>query len=371
MKTLFLNLKTAGRLAVWPLFAAMTMSAAAEPAWKDIGQRAQELFKQVSPYVVGVTVRPRQRAPETIDPTKTIQLVGDQDSDSWKDILDSQFRKDKVATGFIVSENGYILTTGSVLQSATGEQVHVTLHSGTILQATPVAEDDMTNLTILQVDRKFENVPSFAEAGATHIGMPVLAVTRPYGRSNSLFFGVVSNMEQELGQTRYENLIQTSLALHPGSIGGPILNFDGDIVGMLSTTQKQSSWPELSFAIPADMLSYVTREMITRGSVTRGFLGLWVFPLTHELRHDKNLPSQLDGVYVTRLFEDGAAHRADIRESDVITHFDGKPVTSYQQFIWHTAITPPGSTVPIRLWRNGETLEVPVTLEKMQKPTRE
>ncbi len=345
--------------------------ASAVAPWELLGEQGRAVFEKASPAVVGITIRPQHREVQLVDPSLLpdpkgqIHAAGARPERAREEYLNSLFQaKERLATGLVIDGSGYILTTSSALRDATNESAWVTLADGLVLSATLMARDSYTNLAVLKVDHPFDHVAVFGRSRDLAIGTPIFAITRPYGRSNSLFAGVVSNLGQELGQTRYENLIQTSVPLHPGSIGSPILNFDGEVLGMLSTTQKQSSWPELSFAIPSDMLEYISREIVSHGSVTRGFLGVWVHPLTSKERQKHQLPSSLLGVRVTRLQPQGPAEKAGIQEGDVITHFNGHPIHSYQQLIWQTAIATPGSDIPIEVWRQGERAVFQVSLQK-------
>ena len=344
----------------------------AASAWNGIEEHAQSIFERINPFVVGVTVKPQPKESLAIDLStvgsgRTIQSVVTSPEGGWKEYLKTLRQRERIATGLIVHPEGYILTTASVIRSLTSESALITLADGTVAPATPVAQDPFTNLAMLKVDREFDKALNFGDSDRLKIGSVVLGVARPYGRANSLFMGIVSNVRQELGQTRYEDLIQTSVPLHPGSIGGALVNQDGEVVGMLSTTQKQESWPELSFAIPSRMLQFVTEEMITHGSVTRGFLGVWVYPLTPELRQEKQLPPTLQGVMVTKLVPEGPAARGGLELGDVITHFNKKEIRSYQQLIYQTAVARPGEAIPVRAWRAGKIQDYAVTLAELSR----
>ena len=356
----------------------------AKSPWQEMEQQTQTIFERVSPCVVGISVSPKiMRSspidPSTLSPESALREAFSSSQEGFKDQLDSLFHRERIASGLVVDPQGYILTTGSILRSATSESVFVTLVNGKVLSATHIAQDPHSNLALFKVDDFFEDVPKFGKSQDLRIGSFVMAITRPYGRDNSFFMGTVSNLGQMLGQTRYENLIQTSIPLHPGSIGSPIMNDRGEIVGLLSATQKQSSWPELSFAIPSEMLSVITRELITEGNVSRGFLGVKILPLTNQLRQEKNLPpalvevlkeipESLQGVLVTRLIPGGPAGEAGIEANDIIIGFNGEGIRTYQQLIWQTALVEPGKEIPVEVWRKGETLTYPVKLDRFIRP---
>lgn len=338
--------------------------------WERLANQAQAVFEKASPCVVGITARRNRPQKEMVDPDlipKNLKVysVDTRREEDWEEYVYSMFQpKEILATGLVIHSDGYILTTGSAIHDATMESAWVTLADGLVLSATLMARDPLTNLAVLKVDHHFDNVAVFGRSRDLAVGSFVLGITRPYGRSNSLFLGMVSNLGQDLGQARYEDLIQTSIPLHPGSIGSPIFNFDGEVLGMLSTTQKQSSWPELSFAIPSDMLEYISREILSHGSVTRGFLGVWVHPLTAKERRKHQLPSSLQGVRVTRVEPQGPAEKAGLQEGDIITSFNEHPIRSYQQLIWQTAIAPLDTDIPITVWRQGREETFQVILEE-------
>jgi S1-C subfamily serine protease len=348
-------------------------SSAAASAWQEIENQSQQVFNQNKNIVVGITVKPVRTesniSPNLLAPTDTATTTQSQKTNPAERFMDELFLRERVATGLVVSHEGHILTTGSVVRSSTRESIAVTLADGAILPATPVARDTYTNLAVLKVDKMFEEIPRFGHSRDLAPGSMLLCIARPYGRTNSLFFGMTSNVMQEIGHSRYENLLQTTVPLHPGSIGSPVFNFKGEIVGMLSATQKQSSWPELSFAIPSEMLSYITQQILAHGEITRGFLGLWVKPVSTDDRKEKILPEEVDGVMITRLLEGGPAEEAGLRVGDILTHFNTHPVVSTQQLIWQTAITPPGEVIPVDVWRNGESRKVAVKLALFFDPS--
>lgn len=349
------------------------MPARSQDAWQQFQDHATAVFEKANPFVVGIAVKPQPPlfpSFETrgLDSDSALERVLSDDGNSPSEAIQSPYNRKRVATGFVVDRGGYILTTGSILRSVTPEYTTVTLSNGVVLPATPVAQDSMSNLALFKVDHTFDDAPIFGNSQDLRIGSVVLAITRPYGRSNSLYMGLVSNLEQELGQARYESLIQTSVPLHPGSIGSPLLNFKGEVVGMLSTTQKQSSWPELSFAIPSEILEHIARDLIQHGQVTRGFIGAWVNPLTPEVRLAKNIPEEIRGVIVRKVSPGDPAERAGIQAGDVITKFNDKEISTYQELIWQTALAGPGNEIPVEIWREGELRTVLVGLERFVLP---
>ncbi len=348
--------------------------ARSQDAWQQFQDQATEVFEKANSFVVGVAVKPQPPLFPSfgvigLDSDSALERVLSEEENLAGSPVQSLYSRKRVATGFIIDRGGYILTTGSILRSVTPEYTTVTLSNGVVLPATPVAQDSMSNLALFKVDRTFDDAPIFGNSQDLRIGSVVLAITRPYGRSNSLYMGLISNMGQELGQARYESLIQTSVPLHPGSIGSPLLNFKGEVVGMLSTTQKQSSWPELSFAIPSEILEHIARELIQHGYVTRGFIGAWVNPLTPEIRLTKGIPEEIQGVIVRKVSPGDPAERAGIQAGDVITKFNDKEISTYQELIWQTALAGPGNEIPVEIWREGELRIALVELERFVHPS--
>lgn len=350
------------------------VSAYPQDAWQQFQGHATAVFEKANPFVVGISVKPQPPlfpsfTVNGLDSDSALERVLNDEKNSPTEAVQSPNNRKRVATGIVVDRGGYILTTGSILRSVTPEYATVTLSNGIVLSATPIAQDSMSNLAIFKVDRTFENAPVFGDSQNLSIGSVVLAITRPYGRSNSLYMGLVSNLSQELGQARYESLIQTSVPLHPGSIGSPLLNFKGEVVGMLSTTQKQSSWPELSFAIPSEILEHVARELIQYGYVTRGFIGAWVNPMTPEIRREKAIPEDVEGVVVRKVSPGDPADRAGIHAGDLITKFNDREIRTYQELIWQTALAGPGSEIPVEIWREGEQKTLLVELDRFVHPS--
>jgi serine protease Do len=200
------------------------------------------------------------------------------------------------------------------------------------------------------------------------VGEWVVAMGNPFGLSHTLTTGVVSAKGRtSLGINDYEDFIQTDAAINPGNSGGPLLNLDGEVVGMNTAIFSRSGgYMGVGFAIPSNLTRTIAEQLVASGRVTRGYIGLTVQPLTREIAEALRLKHN-QGALVNEVQAGSPAQRAGIREGDVLTRFDGTPLSDGGQYRNRAALARPGSTVTLALVREGRHLEIPVTVERLDE----
>ena len=228
-------------------------------------------------------------------------------------------------SGLIVDNDGHIVTNNHVVGDAL--EVEVRLFDKTKLIAQVVGKDPDTDLALLKVtaDRPLPYA-RFGDSGAVRVGQWVLAVGNPFGLDRTVTLGVVSGIGREnVNLSRYENFIQTDASINPGNSGGPLFNLRGEVIGI--NTAIINFAQGIGFAIPSNMTKQVIQQLIERGKVVRGWLGVGIQPLTPELAKKFGV-SEGEGVLVNEVFEKDPAAEAGIKPGDIILTIDGSVVDS-------------------------------------------
>src|SRR5690554_6789001 len=225
-----------------------------------------------------------------------------------------------VGSGFIISEDGYILTNNHVVARSNG--IFVTLTSGKEYQAEIVGTDPRTDVALIKIDAKnLESLP-IGDSNALKKGQWVLAIGSPFGLDSTVTAGIVSAINRDTGD--YLPFIQTDVAVNPGNSGGPLINLAGEVVGINSQIISQSGgFMGISLAIPIDEVMRVVEQLKEHGKVTRGRIGVQIGQVSADVAKAIGL-GEARGAMVSNVDPDGPAADAGVRSGDVITKFDGK-----------------------------------------------
>jgi serine protease Do len=205
-----------------------------------------------------------------------------------------------------------------------------------------------------------------ADSATLEVGEWVIAIGNPFGLSHTLTVGVVSAKGRtSVGISDYEDFIQTDAAINPGNSGGPLVNLDGEVVGINTAIFSRSGGSMgIGFAIPSNLAKSIADQLIERGEVTRGYLGVVIQPLSSDLAASFGVePGK--GVLVAQVTEDSPAQKAGLRQGDVIVAFAGEPVRDVGGFRNRVSLTPPGTRVPVTVVRDGKRRVVEVTIAKL------
>ncbi len=268
-----------------------------------------------------------------------------------------------LGSGFILSSDGYIMTNSHVVDHA--DKITVRLTDKREFSARVIGVDRRTDVALLKIDAT--NLPkvSVGDPNKLKVGEWVVAIGSPFGFDNSVTAGIVSAKGRSLPQDNFVPFIQTDAAINPGNSGGPLFNMSGEVVGINSQIYTRSGGSMgLSFAIPIDVATQVAEQLRTKGTVTRGRIGVTIQELTRELAESFGL-SQPNGALVSSVEKGGPADKAGIEASDVILKFDGHVVTNSSDLPRIVAATTPGSKAVVDLWRKGAAKQVTVLVAKM------
>jgi serine protease Do len=269
-----------------------------------------------------------------------------------------------LGSGFIVSQDGYILTNAHVI--ADTSEVSVKLNNKRDYKAKVVGADPYTDVALLKIDATALPFVKIGDPGKLEAGEWVAAIGAPFGFENSITVGVVSAKGRLLPGGSYVPFIQTDVAVNPGNSGGPLFSVRGEVMGINSQIYSQTGgYMGISFAIPIDIAMGVMQQLRETGKVTRGRIGVQVQELTVELANSFGL-KQPTGALVAAVQQGSPADKAGMQPGDVILALNGKPVENSADLARVIASTRPGTTIEAQVWRKGERKTVKVAVEEMK-----
>jgi serine protease Do len=280
--------------------------------------------------------------------------------------LEGGFEPPSLGSGFIVSGDGYLLTSFHVVEEAPGGEVIARLHDGRELIARIVGMDRATDIALLKLDARGLPAARIGDPAALQPGEWVATIGAPFGLERSVAAGIVSALGRSIPAESRIRFIQSDLALNPGASGGPLFNLRGEVVGVNSLIFSNTGGSiGLSFAVPIDAAMEVAEALRKHGKVTRGRLGLRLQELTPELANAFRVPH---GALVTDVERGAPARAAGIRSGDVIVSFGGRAVTGHEALLALVEKTRPDTLVALGLVRDGAPLELQVRVAAAEVP---
>jgi len=271
-----------------------------------------------------------------------------------------------LGSGVIVSADGYVLTNNHVVDGA--ETVKVELTDDRVFTGKVVGTDPATDLAVVKIAAKGLSPVEFGDSDAAKVGDAVLAIGNPLNVGETVTAGIISAKGRETGGDResYQDFLQTDAAINHGNSGGALVNTAGQLVGINSQILTPSDGNiGLGFAIPSNMAKHVMDQLIATGTVRRAKLGVTVQRLTPDLASSLGL-SSTKGALITSVVDGGPAAKAGFKQGDVVTSYNGKPVTDNNQFRNSVAATTPGSRVSVEVLRNGRTETLQATVGELE-----
>jgi serine protease Do len=263
-------------------------------------------------------------------------------------------------SGFIISSDGYVLTNAHVVAGAT--EVSVTLDDGREFKGKVVGIDKRTDVGLLKLDVKDLPIAKIGDPKKSKVGSWVAAIGAPFGLDHTLTAGIISAKSRTLPGDSFVPFIQTDVAVNPGNSGGPLLNLDGEVIGINSQIfSRTGGYMGLSFAIPIDVAMKVKDELQTHGVVKRGRIGVAIQDVSKELASAFNMPRP-EGALVSSVEKGTPAANAGIVAGDVIVAVDGKPVAKAVDASRSIGEMKPGQTAKISLLREGQPKELSMVL---------
>lgn len=272
----------------------------------------------------------------------------------------------QVGSGVIIDAAGVILTNNHVVQEA--EEVIVRLPDGQELTATEVKTDPLSDLAIVRIKPAAGQTLHAARLGDSetlNIGDWVIAIGSPFELEATVSAGIISNKGRGIEKIRRGRLLQTDAAINPGNSGGPLVNLDGEVVGINTAIASSSGgYQGIGFAIPTDRAKWISQELLTRGQVRRAYLGIRIDELTPEAAEKLKLTPR-SGVFVVDVEPDSPADQAGIKVNDVITEFAGERVRGPRDLQDVVEQKPIDSQQVLKIMRDGTAVTATVTLKEL------
>jgi len=265
-------------------------------------------------------------------------------------------------SGFIISEDGYILTNNHVVGDV--DKITVELQDGRVFDdARLIGTDPGSEVALIKIDGHGFPVLPLGDSDETEIGDWVIAIGNPFGLSETVTVGVISAVgRSNVHIAAYENFIQTDAAINPGNSGGPLINLDGKVIGINTAIVSQSGgYMGIGFAIPINMAKAIEEQLRESGKVSRGYLGLIAQDVTSEMAEPLGM-KESEGVIIAHIEDDSPAEKAGLKTQDIILEIDGKKVESYTAFRNEVAALKPGTRVHLEVLRDGKSEDITATL---------
>jgi serine protease Do len=275
-------------------------------------------------------------------------------------------RQQGLGSGFIIDQDGSILTNNHVVENA--EKIVVKLATGEEYQAKVIGRDAKTDIAIIKIDAK-SNFPTapLGDSDRLEVGEWVLAIGNPFGLDNTVTSGIVSAKGRHLGSGPYDSFIQTDASINPGNSGGPLINLRGEVVGINSAIFTQSGGNiGIGFAIPINLVKELLPQLKGKGKVTRGFLGVQIQRVTPEIAESLGLEKNR-GALVASLSKDAPAEKAGVKVGDVIVEFDGKEIKDSNELPIIVARTPVGQKVRMKVLRDKKEVTLNITVGELKE----
>jgi serine protease Do len=269
-----------------------------------------------------------------------------------------EYKRQGLGSGFIISEDGYVVTNYHVVEKAV--DISVILENGDKYEAKVIGKDPKTDLAVVKFEPKGKlQAVSFGNSDDLRIGDWVIAIGNPFGLGYTVTAGIVSAKGRSLGLGAYDDFIQTDASLNPGNSGGPLFNLNGEVVGVNTAIVAQGQG--IGFAIPIKMAEFVINQLKGGGKVVRGWLGVYVQELTPEIASGLNLKED-GGVLVSDVTPGSPADKAGIKRGDVVVEFEGRKVDDVSDLTTMAAVAEPGTEVKVKLIHDGKPVDVKVRL---------
>ncbi len=328
------------------------------PTPQDLSRTFVGIAKQVKPAVVNIdTVEEVKRSSSRQESPVPFFDFGD----------NSPRRQRGTGSGVIISQDGYILTNNHVAGSAS--KLKVKLTDGRTFTAKLVGADPETDLAVIKIDAQSLPFAKLGDSEKIEQGEWVIALGSPFGLSQTMTAGIVSALGRELGaQAQFTKFIQTDASINPGNSGGPLVNMNGEVIGINSMIYSRSGASEgVGFAIPSSLAAKVYGQLVQNGRVTRAFIGIFPAEITPAIARSVNFKGT-DGALVKDLSKaDGPAAKAGIRSGDIITEIDGKTIKSPSHLVETVADLPIGKSVKVKFVRDGLEQTTNVILSERPK----
>lgn len=328
-----------------------------------------ELIKKLKPAVVNISTTNmiKRRSTPFSSPFE----------DYFKKFFDNgpqrEFKQKGLGTGFIISEDGYVVTNNHVVDKA--DDIEIILEDGEKYVAKIIGKDPKTDLALLKIES--ENSLPFVEFGdseSSEIGDWVIAIGNPFGLGHTVTAGIISAKGRILGIGNYDDFIQTDAPINPGNSGGPLFNLRGEVVGV--NTAIIAGGQGLGFSIPINLTKHIIDQIKDGGKVVRGWLGITIQKITAEIAEVIGI-KEGSGVLIADVAKESPAENGGLLRGDIVLEYNGKKIKEVSDLTGKVALTPPGTVAKLKIIRENKTRELNIAIgefpedEKIAKKTEE
>ena len=276
-----------------------------------------------------------------------------------------EMERTSLGSGVIVTADGYVLTNNHVVEDA--DEIHVTLFTFEEYEATVIGRDPKSDVALIKIEPKTDlPFATFGNSDQLRVGEWVLAIGNPFGLQQTVTAGIVSAKGRSINNESYGNFIQTDASINPGNSGGPLFNLKGEMVGVNTAIFSRTGGNiGIGFAIPVNMAKNVFAQLKEHGKVTRGWLGVMIQQVTHDLAENFNLDRPI-GALVGQVVPDSPAEKAGIKAGDVIISYSGKEISQMSMLPAMVASTNVGEKAELVLIRDGKKQNITVEIGRME-----
>ncbi len=293
-------------------------------------------------------------------------------NDMFDDFFGNQMPKRKnltgLGSGFIINDEGYVVTNNHVISGA--DQITVIFNNGIDeVSAELVGTDPKTDIAVLKIDPSSINIQSvnWGDSAISRVGDIVLAIGNPLGLGGTVTSGIISSINRDIGGGPYVDFIQTDAPINRGNSGGPLFNLDGEVIGINSMIISQTGGSVgLGFSIPSKTAKLIVEQIISFGQAKRGRLGVQIQDLTQEFSDSLGYDST-EGAFVASVEPNSPAALSNIQAGDIIIEFNDQKISSFKDLPKVVAETPIGSQVIVKVWRNGEIINIDVKVGELEE----
>ncbi|GAB4296931.1 MAG: DegQ family serine endoprotease [Desulfuromonadia bacterium] len=326
-----------------------------------------ELARELKPAVVNISTAKRIKQRRVFPQNPFSPFGPDPFQDFFERFFEDQqpqggLRQNSLGSGFIISDDGYILTNNHVISGA--DEISVKLTDGREFKAEIKGQDEKLDLALIRIKPLQKGLPTvrLGDSDDIRVGEWVMAIGNPFGLSATVTAGIISAKGRVIGSGPYDDYLQTDASINPGNSGGPLFNTRGEVIGI--NTAIIAGGQGIGFAIPINMAKGIIPQLKETGKVIRGWLGVSIQPVTPELSESFGLSGE-KGALVSEVIPDSPADKGGIKAGDVIVTFDGKEIHEMNELPRIVATTPVGKEVTVKVIREGKPVEVRATVARL------
>ena len=347
----------------------MTITATTTNA-KSAPESFADLAEKLLPSVVNISTT------QTVEAGKGPEIPqlppGSPFEDFFKEFFDRNGQQQRprratsLGSGFIISEDGYVVTNNHVIQGA--DEITVILSDDKRLKAKLIGRDPKTDLAVLKVESEVPlKAVKFGNSDKSRVGDWVVAIGNPFGLGGTVTAGIISARGRDINSGPYDDFLQTDASINRGNSGGPMFNIDGEVIGVNTAIYSPSGGGSvgIGFAIPSTTVAPVIRQLQKNGEVKRGWLGVHIQQVTLEIAESLGL-KETEGALVASVIEDGPAAKSKIKAGDVILMFNGKRIREMRMLPRIVADTEVEKAVDVEVWRGGKMMTLRVKVGELE-----